>query len=81
MGDILQFEGMTTVDVPPEETLNSAKRWGMTKCIIIGIAEDNELCFGGSFSDVPLINLLLDRAKHYILNDDESGFTGQRTLD
>ena len=73
MGDILNFEGLTTVETPPEEVLQAAKSWEMTKCIVIGIDVDNELCFGGSFSDLPLMNLLLDYAKQHILLTEGNG--------
>lgn len=78
MGDILQFDGITTVEIPVEDILEKAKNWEMIKCIVVGIDADNELCFGGSFSDTPLINLLLDHAKNHIINNDESGYTGGR---
>jgi len=70
MGEVLPFEGLTTVEIPPAELLDKAKEWGMTKCLVIGVDVDGDLCFGGSFSDVPLINLLLDHAKLHILDVD-----------
>lgn len=76
MGDILTFDGITTVEIPVSELLDKAKSWKMTKCLVVGIDMNNELCFGGSFSDTPLINLLLDHAKNQIINNDESGYTG-----
>lgn len=76
MGDILKFTGDTILDIPADELLDAAKTWGMVKCVVVGFNEDNELCFGGSTSDVPMINWLLDLAKQQILNEDE--FDGQR---
>lgn len=76
MGDILKFTGNTLVDITADELLDAAKTWNMTKCIVVGVDEDDELCFGGSTSDVPMINWLLDLAKQQLLNDDE--FDGQR---
>ena len=70
MGDILQFSGITKVEVSTTEMLEAAMKWEMTKCVVVGINEDGELCFGGSFSDISLINLLLDRAKQCVLSDD-----------
>lgn len=73
MGDMLRFEGMTKVEIPPEELLDAAKSWEMTKCMVLGIDVDGELCFGGSFSDVPLMNLLLDHAKRYVIETEDGG--------
>ena len=69
MGDILQFNGITKVDVPVDDQFKLAKEWGMTKCVVIGVNGDGELCFGASTSDAALINLLLDHAKRVLLAD------------
>ncbi len=65
---VIPFPGTTLVRVPPEEMLEQAKNWGMVKCLVIGIDDKDELCFGGSFSDTALINMLLDLAKGHTLD-------------
>jgi hypothetical protein len=69
MGDILHFNGIVRADTPVDDVFDKARGWGMTKCVVVGVNEDGELCFGGSTSDVALINLLLDQAKRIILED------------
>lgn len=73
---IIQFPGKTKVDIPVDDLLEKAVDWQMEKALIIGVDEDDRLCFGGSFSDVALINLLLDKAKFAMLNDED--FDGER---
>ena len=76
MGNILYFNGMTKVDIPPENVLEAAKGWGAEHVIIIGVDKNDVLLFGGSTSDIALANLLLDKAKMSLLTDDE--FDGER---
>ena len=73
MGDIIEFNGTTTLDIAPEQVLEKAKAWEkMDQCLVIGINKDlDDLYFSGSTSDVPLTNYLLDLAKRHLLNDDD----------
>lgn len=71
--NVINFVGYTVIPIPPEELLEKAKGWGMVRCMVIGIDEDGDLAFGGSFSEISEMNLLLDRAKYDIL-----GFEGDK---
>lgn len=67
MGDILKFTGVTCVEEPPEQVLEKAKEWGLKYVIVIGAKEDGCLTWGMSFSDVQMMNLMLDATKHELL--------------
>lgn len=74
--NILPFTGLTTVGISPTDLLETAKTWGMIKCVVVGMDKDGEMLFGGSFSDVAVINYYLDLAKTAVLSDDD--FDGGR---
>ena len=64
---IIPFPGEMTVDEPVDAMLEKAKAWGMTQCTVIGFKEDGELIFGGSTSDMGNVLLMLEGAKHQIM--------------
>lgn len=70
MTKVLQFSGQTKVDTPAVDLLEVAKLWGMEKVLVVGFDDDGDLCFGGNFSDHPLINFMLDKAKHSLMEDE-----------
>ena len=74
MTEFYRFSGQTTVDTPANDLLEVAKLWGMEKVMVIGFDDDGDLCFGGNFSDHPLINFMLDKAKQSLLSDAEDEF-------
>lgn len=67
MADILRFTGTTINDGLSEDALETAKGWGMERCVIIGFDQDNKLKFGGSTSDIAQIVMLLELAKARII--------------
>lgn len=67
--NVLQFTGLTTVDVPPSEVLELAKRWGMETCIVLGETEEGELCIGGNTCNLAEIITLLVRAQHWCVTE------------
>lgn len=69
MAEIVEFTGETTIPEPPEKVLEKAKGWGMEAVMIIGHDVEGNLIWGGSISDSPLINWLLDAAKHELLKE------------
>ena len=71
---VVPFTGITTVDVPPEKVLESAKEWGMEYCLIIGNDKDNDLCFGGNTSDKLKMLMLLERAKQLLMQTYDDGY-------
>lgn len=67
MGELIQFSGITCVPEPPEGVLEKAKSWGMDRCLVLGFTEDNETRFGGSFSQLGDMLILLELAKRNLL--------------
>ena len=65
--NVVAFNGNTRIDQPPPEILEKAKDWGMSRCLIVGIDDDGEFHFGGSFSDAGEMVLLLEEAKRRVL--------------
>ena len=66
--NIVQFTGNTILPDTPENALEKAKQWGLSKVIIIGLSEDSDLLFGGSFSEAGDMILVLEWAKKAILD-------------
>lgn len=50
-------------DEDPAITLEKAKAWGCKRVLILGETEDGKLIWGGSFSDTPVMNWMLDICK------------------
>lgn len=73
MGDVTRLPTITTVPEPPDQMLEKAKEWGLERVIIIGANENGELIWGGSFSEVDGILLLLEMAKRELLTDVADG--------
>ncbi len=65
--NVVQFSGITTIDESPQTTLEKAKCWGMEKCMVIGLDANNQLCFGGSWSEAGEMLLTLEAAKQQII--------------
>lgn len=67
MGDIVEFDGLTTVDEPADQVLEKAKTWNLETVVIAGLTEEGEIVTGGNSSDRALNNLIIDLAKQEIL--------------
>ncbi len=65
--EVVPFPGDTKIDEPPEGVLEKAKAWGMERCIVLGWKEDGTFCFGGSFSELGEIILLLRSGEHHLM--------------
>jgi hypothetical protein len=59
MAEILAFTGNTIIPDTPENALEKAKAWGMTRVVICGLDSSGELIFGGSHSEIPETLLVL----------------------
>jgi hypothetical protein len=64
--NIIRFTGATKIPEDPALTLEKAKGWEMDRCIIIGWA-DEDFRFGGSFSEMGEMLILLEKAKQHLL--------------
>ena len=66
--NIVQFTGTTILPDTSESVLEKAKQWGLSKVMVVGLSEDNDLLFGGSFSEAGDMLLVLEWAKKAILD-------------
>lgn len=75
MAEIIKFSGNTFLPAKPKEILQSAKKWGMRDCVVIGFDDNNELKFGGTTCEAGEVLMMLKLAEKFLL---EYNFT--RTL-
>lgn len=68
MNSTVNFTGTMIQPEEPNATLRKAMDWPLDRVLIVGFDEDGALLFGGSFSEVSEINLLLDMAKEHNLS-------------
>ena len=73
MGDVTILPTITTAPEPPNQVLEKAKEWGLERVVIVGADENGNLKWGGSFSEVEGILLLLEVVKFEILTDVADG--------
>lgn len=64
---IIPLGTVTCVDEPPDTLLEKAKAWGMDRCVVLGFDENGGFYFGGSFSNLAEIVLLLEAGKHRLM--------------
>lgn len=65
--NIIEFPGLTTVDLPPDDVLKSAMGH-LTDVVVIGCSEERGFYVASSSADLAYINLLLDLAKRDVLD-------------
>jgi len=70
-GEIVRF-----VTERPEAVLETAKGWDMERCIILGWKGDGTFCFGGSFSELGEIILLLRAGEHHLMTVNSKMWAG-----
>lgn len=68
MGKILDFPGMTVLDIPVDRVLDGAKEH-LDNVILCGYDKDGDYYFAGTFGDAAEILWLLEKCKQAILND------------
>lgn len=51
MGDVVELQTVTSLDLPPERILNGAIAKDLESAIVIGITKDGELYFASSIAD------------------------------
>ena len=61
--EVLPFTGLTTLDIDPRQTLESAIAAGLTEVVICGFDADGNEYFASSVADAGAAGFHLDRAK------------------
>lgn len=64
---IVEFTGITKLDIPPDRILSKAIG-NMSQCVIIGYDKEGELYFASSQADGGEVLWLLELAKKELLN-------------
>lgn len=63
MGEVVDFDGPTLLDIPPEKILRGALESDLVSCIVIGECADGELYTATSTGDLAAIILALELCK------------------
>lgn len=66
--EILIFNGVTTLDVPPERILNAALSADLDKVVVLGYNPDGSEYFASSIADGGSVVWLMERLKQMLLN-------------
>ena len=66
MGDVVEFNGVTSLDIPPDRLLEKAIG-KMDRVVIIGIDKDGEKYFASSVADGGTVLWDIERAKLKLL--------------
>ena len=69
MGKVLKYDGITKIPVSAKEFFEGLKGINFQKALVIGLTDDDEFWFGGSFSEADTIVYFLERAKKEALED------------
>jgi sugar phosphate isomerase/epimerase len=71
---IIQFTGITRLDLPPERVLEKAKEAGLEGVVVLGYTKDGEEFAASSYADGGTVLWLLERTKARLLGvkDEES---------
>jgi hypothetical protein len=67
MNNIVEFTGITTLDIPPDRIIASAANEKFERVVIIGVTEDGDEYFSSSASDGGSVLWDLERAKLKLL--------------
>lgn len=66
MGDVVELDVITKLDIPPERVLKGALEIELESVVIVGHTKDGEY-FASSIADGPEVLWMLERAKKAIL--------------
>lgn len=64
---VVEFDGITTLDVPPARILSKAADAELQSCVVIGYREDGSFYFASSVSDGAEVVWLMEVAKKKLL--------------
>ena len=68
MGEVVELNMLTRLDIPPERVLKSAISAGLTSVLILGYTEDGGEYFASSTADGAEAVWLMERAKMRLLS-------------
>lgn len=66
MGDVVDFNGYTRLDIEPDKVLEGAKG-KLDKVVVVGVNKDGEMWFSSSTSKLETILYLLKKAEKLLL--------------
>jgi hypothetical protein len=67
MGDVVELDVVTSLDLPPERILNKALEKDLAGVIVVGTDKDGEFYFASSYAAGPEVLWLLEGAKMKLL--------------
>lgn len=71
MSEVIKFPGKTYADIPPDDVLTSAMG-KLSSVILVGYTTDGQEFIASSMSDAPQMVWLLERAKLYVIEDEQN---------
>lgn len=66
-GEVLEFDGITRLDVPAGRVLERAVEHDLDVCVVVGFDKDGEFYFASSSPDGGNAIWLLESAKHKLM--------------
>jgi len=67
MDNVVEFNGVTTLDLTPDRVIKEALKAKMTEVVIVGFDEDGEFYFASSQADGGNVIYHLEMAKYHLL--------------
>ncbi len=65
--NVVEFNGITTLDIPPTRILAKAAGAKLKSCVVVGYGEDGEFYFASSIADGGTVVWLMEIAKKRLL--------------
>lgn len=65
--NVVEFDGDTVLDIPPERILDAAKGTVAKSCVVLGWTEDGKMYLASSTADASSVLWLLEAAKLEIM--------------
>lgn len=63
MGEVVQANFITSLDIAPDRVINGSAEWGLKEVIIIGFDENGDFHFSSSMADSGDVLYWLEKAK------------------
>ena len=67
--NVVEFTGVTVLDIPAEKVLTSAIREGLESVVVIGYGANGEEYFASSMVDADAL-FLVERYKRFLVSDE-----------
>lgn len=75
--EVLEFTGVTKLDLDPERLLESAKDAGLAEVVICGVDQNGNEYFASSVADAGTVGWHLDRAKWNLMRQVDRMMEGE----